>query len=202
MGFIIRKTAALSGSPSPLAPAGGVVITTNLPELSLELRALGQRVEKRFIRRSLTAAGAVLRALARSKAPVMQSVGKGRRRPKNRISGALRRAIYASRNRRKSKPGVEVFTIGVRSKVKIRGVAADPFYWRWQEAGWAPRGPGQKLRGGVRSRKLQRDRNRTAGRTQIPGRWFLRDAAREGNARALDAFYKRMDESFAAESKR
>lgn len=201
MGFVIRRTATMVGSPSPQSfTSGGITVTSNLPEVAIELRKLGDRVEKQFIRRSLTAAGAVMRALARSKAPVLTTNRKGR------VSGALKRAIYSARSRRKSRAGVEVFTIGVRSKVKIgRGasaVTADPFYWYFQEKGWAPRGPGNKLRGGNRSRRLQRERNARAGARQIPGKWFLRDAAREGQQPALDAFYRRMDESFAAESKR
>lgn len=179
-----------------------VIIRTNLPDLSRQLKAVNVRMQNRYVRRSLTAAGAVLRTIARSKAPELQPPKDRRAARKDRIHGALRRAIVLARSRRRSGRGVEVYNLGVRSKVKIRGRSADPFYWRWIEAGWMPRGAGQRLRGGERFRRLQRERNAAAGARRVPGAWFLRDAARQGQQKALDAFYRRMDESFAAESKR
>ncbi len=175
---------------------------TNLPDFRRQLREVGERVQRRYVRRSMTAAGAVLRGLAREKAPVLTRNKRGRL-PKGRIPGLLRRAIYVTRNRRKSSRGVEVYSVGVKSKVRVgKGVTGDPFYWRWQEAGWLPRGPGQRIRGGTRTRALTRSRLEKAGVKRVPGRWFLRDAARQGQSAAVDAFFRRMDESFAQENRR
>lgn len=178
-----------------------VIIRTNLPDFRRQLREVGERTEKKYVRRSANAAGAVLRALAREKAPVLRP-SKDRRPRRDRTAGVLKRAIRVTRNRRESKKGIEVYTVGVRGRVKSRGAAFDPFYWRWQEAGWIPRGPGKKIRGGERTRRLARERILASGGQRVPGRWFLRDAAREGKNAAIDAFFKRMTESFAEESRR
>lgn len=180
-----------------------VTVRTNLPDFRRQLAELDARVGKRYIRRSASAAAAVFRGLARKKAPILADEFKKRKGRNRRFAGALRRGIYIRRNGRRAARGIEVYSVTVKGSVRFgKDGTADPFYWRWQEAGWAPRGPGRRLRGGTRSRRLQRERNRAAGATFVPGRWFMRDAAREGKDAAVDAFFRRMDESFRSEPRR
>jgi hypothetical protein len=67
----------------------------------------------------------------------------------------------------------------------------DAFYWPWVEGGHVARGPGQRIRGGMRRRALERKRLRAAGKW-VEGRWFLRRAFQTQQTAALQAFEKRL----------
>ena len=190
-----------------------IIVRTNLPDFRRQLAAVGDRMEKRYVRRSANAAAGVFRALAREKAPILKSKFNKRKGMNLRFAGALKRGLYVARNRKASRRGIEVYSVKVSGSVRFRstksvvgkgkaGGTALPFYWRWQEKGWMPRGGGQRLRGGTRYKKLQRERNRAGGARFIEGRWFLRDSAKEGASAAVDAFFRKMTESFAEESRK
>lgn len=173
--------------------ADAVVVKVNIPDFKRQLLALGQRMERNIVRRGLRAAGAVFRDEARRRAPVLREPRKGR------VAGALKRAIQSAGSRRstRGKPEQIVYVKATRAQTK-RGI--DPFYWRFLEGGWVPRGPGQKIRGGRRRRKLERDRL-IAGGAQVVSYPFLKPAFEAVGSRALDAFTKAVEDGIAKESK-
>jgi len=166
----------------------GVKITFNLPDFRRELAALGERMEKRVVRNATRAAARVLRDAARARAPV--SSGEDSRR----VAGSLRRAIYAGPSKVNRTRGVVAFFVGVKASRAARKTARDPFYWRFLEDGWIPRGPGQRLQGGTRRKALER--SRTAGRRIA--RPFLAPAFRAQQGAAVAAFNARIETELAA----
>lgn len=172
-------------------PSNGVVVTTNLPDFRRQLKEVGQRVERRLTARAVRAAGKVFRTEARELAPVLKTPSRGR------VAGALRRAVYMGRSKF-TKRGEVRFFVGVRAGKKVRGTARDPFYWRFLEGGWIPRGPGKALKGGNRSKALQRDRALKAGARKVAYP-FLQPAFERGKERALRAFVQTMEEGLAQE---
>lgn len=173
--------------------ADGIIIRTNLPAFKAQLAALGARLERRIVARGLNAAGRVLRESARRFAPVLKGQRKGR------VAGALRRAIYVGRSKQ-SKPGRPIVVVGVRASKAQQKRGVDPFYWRFLEGGWLPRGPGRKLRGGVRSRALQRERAIKAGSRRVAYP-FLAPAFRLSSGAALDAFERAVAQGIEAENR-
>ena len=170
-----------------------MTVTVNLPDFRRQLTEVEKRTRLRVTRNAVRAAASVFRRFARNAAPVLKPTGKFNRQ---RIPGALKRGIYVGRGRDRDRGAVRMF-VGVRSgrdyAKKGRG---DPFYWRFLEAGWIPRGPGGKLKGGERSRSLQRRRLIAGGakRRQFP---FLAPAFAAGQGEALKAFNDRMNREFA-----
>lgn len=176
-----------------------ITVRTNLPEFKRELQALGQRIERQIVKSAIRAAGRVFVAEAKRVAPVLDRAILTRK--KTRIPGALRSAIRvaSSRKSRKNHPVQSVFVKATARQTK-RGV--DPFYWRFLEAGWIPRGPGQRFKGGKRRRALERERALAAGATKITKYAFLRPAFYAKKDQALDAFVKSMNEGIAKENMR
>lgn len=167
-----------------------------LPEFSSRLRALGSDAQK-IVRAGALAAGVVFRNDARQNAP---SLKLGSKR-KDRVPGALRKSIYATRSKSKSKPGMEVIVVAARagSKTTKKGVAT-AFYWRWVEDGHVARGPGGKLKGGNRLRAIQRSRLKSAGKF-VPGVAYLRRAFQGKQDQAITAFNKRIEARIAKAQK-
>lgn len=162
----------------------GVRVSVDLARLRRELGAAGARIERRAAGDGVRAAARVFRDRARGN---VGGVGGG---PRIR-TGALRRAIVVARSRQRQR-GLVAYYVGVRASKAQRRRGADPFYWRFLEGGWIPRGPGRKLRGGERSRALQRRRAVEGGarRREYP---FLAPAFRTGGAAALAAFRERFN---------
>lgn len=174
-----------------------IKVVTNLPDFKRQLVALGQRVEKRLVNRALRAAGRVFRDEAKRQAPVLKDLGNTRR-----AAGALRRGIYVGRSRSSSRKDAPAVFVGVRATPATkRRAAADPFYWRFLEAGWMPRGAGRRLKGGERFRKLQRDRSAKAGarRLEYP---FLKPAFDTKRQQAVEAFSRSLTAGIEAESRK
>ena len=169
-----------------------VTVKVNIPEFKRELQALGQRMERNIVRRGLRAAGAVFRDEARRRAPVLREPRKGR------VTGALKRAIQSAGSRRstRGKPEQIVYVKATRAQTK-RGI--DPFYWRFLEGGWVPRGPGQKFKGGKRRRALERQRAIDGG-ARVVSYPFLKPAFDAVGPRALEAFNRAVAEGIAAEN--
>lgn len=65
------------------------------------------------------------------------------------------------------------------------GRIADPFYWRFLEGGWIPRGPGNKFKGGERTRAILRARALAGGASRV-NHPFLQPAFTFAENAALD----------------
>lgn len=164
----------------------------NIPDFKRQLLALGQRMEKNIVRRGVRAAGAVFVNEARRRAPVLREPTKGR------VAGALRRAIRSAP--RRSERGVVKLSVGVRVTGAQTKRGIDPFYWRWLEGGWVPRGPGNRFKGGKRRRALERERAIAAGARRVAYP-FLKPAFESAGTRALEAFNQAVADGIAKESK-
>lgn len=168
-----------------------MTVTVNLPDFRRQLTEVEKRTRLRVTRNAVRAAASVFRRFARDRAPVLKATGKFN---KHRVPGALKRNIDIRRGRSRDRSVIGL-NVGVRvgKTTKGRGV---PFYWRFLEGGWIPRGPGGKLKGGERSRSLQRRRLIAGGakRRQFP---FLAPAFAAGQGEALKAFNDRMNREFA-----
>lgn len=159
----------------------GVSVRVNLPDFRRELAALDARMQRRVLTRAVRAAGGVIQAAAKGLAPRLSTPRR------DRVPGLLASRI-AVRRSRFGRRGVIKFFVGVRGAKKTqRGRAQDPFYWKFLEGGWVPRGPGRKLAGGERSRALQRRRALSGGarRVQVP---FLAPAFQRAAPTALAKF--------------
>lgn len=164
----------------------GVSVRVDLRDFRRQLREVGDRVERRAVSQGLRDASRVFRDQARAGAPRLKS------RDARRIPGTLARAIAIVRQRRVPR-GVVGYRVTVRSASKARlGTARDPFYWRWLEGGWIPRGPGRRLRGGADSKRSQRQG--AGGRVAYP---FLAPAFRSGGGAALAAFERGVERRLA-----
>lgn len=175
--------------------ADTIVVRTNLPDFRRQLAGLGDRMQKNVVRSAARAAAAVYRDAARQVAPLLRVPDK------RRMPGALRRSIYSGT--RRGSPGVVEAFVGVRGKRTVgRGQRViDAFYGRFLEFGWIPRGPGQRFRGGTRTRALLRERALKAGATR-QRHPFLEPAFRRASGAALQAFNERMAAGLAVESRR
>lgn len=171
---------------------------TGLPEFSSRLRALGGDMERKIVRAGALAAGVVFRNAARRNAPSLKA---GTTR-KDRIPGALKKAIYATRSKSRSRAGLDTIIVSARAGSKTgKKSVATAFYWRWVEEGHLTRGPGGKLKGGKRSRALQLDRLKRAGGKFVPGVAFLSRAYQSHQDQAITAFNSRVEARIAKAQK-
>lgn len=161
----------------------GVEIRSNLPELRAHLSKIANDLEKKVIRQATAASAAVFRKYVRKSAPVL------RQSTKWRTSGTLKKAIYITRSKHRE-DGLEHYYLNVRKGSKAAAKNQDAFYWVFLEHGWIPRGPGKALRGGKRSKALQRERNLKAGATKVQFP-FIKPGFDAGKEEALDAFFTR-----------
>jgi hypothetical protein len=159
-----------------------------LPEFAARLRALRNTDIRKVARSGAAAAATIFRRSVAANAPVLKKIDTRRKNP--RVMGALKRAVIAARSSRKSGPGKEVYVVSFR----VRGGKNSAFYWRWVEGGHIVRGPGQRLKGGNRTRALQRARIKASGGSYVPGRWFVRQAFQGNQVQAADAVSKRLNE--------
>ena len=167
-----------------------VTIRTNLPDFRKQLQKIGQDMQRRAVRNALAAMGRIFKAAAQVEAPVLKAPTRGSKA--TRVKGALKRNIIVKRSKYQAR-GAERYFVGVRSgKTAVARGGGDPFYWRFLEAGWIPRGPGRALRGGNRSRALQRSRLRSAGTTAVKYP-FLQPAFDANQQRAIKAFEAAID---------
>ena len=189
--------------------AEAFIVRTNLPEFIREVKAFGDRFEKSIATDGLRAAGAVFRDTAQFLAPVLGKVRRHSRatgRLRNvvdprRVRGALKRSIFLGRSRFGGR-GLVAYYVGVRASRTVgkgrNRKTIDPFYWRFLEGGWVPRGPGRRL-GGRRRRALERAREAAAGpvrKHQFP---FLRPAFERVKGPALNAFTAKVEIGLKAE---
>lgn len=167
----------------------GFELKVDIPDFRRQLRQLSKRMERRIVRGAIRDAAVVFRDAARQRAPVLQTPHS------RRIPGTLRRAIAILNPRRGGQRGTVRLVVSVRGATKARlGGARDPFYWRFLEAGWVPRGPGRRLRGGLRERRIRRAAQRGARQVRYP---FLEPAFRQSGSAALAAFTRGMEKRLA-----
>lgn len=180
-------------------------VKADIPDFRRQMKEVGEKMSKRVVRAGLKAGADVLKKEAQSRAPVLRNLISKRRTP-----GLLKSSIYTGSGRTQDRSTVRYF-VAVRSRRRVLKLAAgrakrkgvafdaaavnDPFYWRFLEAGWVPRGPGRKLIGGKRLRALKLKRNIAAGarRYRYP---FLDPAFRAGGGAALAAFNRTVESEF------
>lgn len=167
----------------------------NLPDFKAQLANFSADFQTKTIKSALSAAATVYKKLAIARAPILNSLQYSRKK-NPRIAGLLRKAIYATRSRSQSGPGVETYVVSFRKGFKAAKKGQDAFYGRFLELGWIPRGPGQRLKGGSRSKALQRSRSVGGKITRYK---FLEPAFQQGGAAAIQAFTiriaKRIDQA-------
>lgn len=169
--------------------ADGVRVTVDLARFKAELNKAAAAIEKKVARRAVRAAGAKFVDAAKTAAPVLRKADTRRKDP--RLPGTLRDAIrFLPRRGGRGLVAGNVTVIATKAQV---AKGRNPFYWRFLEGGWIPRGPGQKLRGGSRRRALERRRLTAAGarKVQYP---FLATAFRRAGSAALAAFQRVFNE--------
>lgn len=175
----------------------GVRTKTNLPDFKKRLSEFKFDMERKIIRSGVAASATVFRR------HVVRILQRPRLSPpiKGVTPGTLRRAIYVKRER--AVPGTEHYFVGVRQGKKARnrkGGSLDAFYWRMVELGHLKRRPGGGLRGGKRSRALQRSRLNAAGAGRVPAYPFLQPAFQQGQTEALANFTERVQERIDKEN--
>jgi HK97 gp10 family phage protein len=168
-----------------------------LPEFKAQLRLLGYDMERKVMRAAGMAAAQVFKKAAQANAPV------GRVQSKTRTPGRMKKNIFAGRSKNRSKPGKEIIVVGVRNGKRFQNGKEnrDAYYWRWVEAGHVARGPGTRLKGGDRSRALERKRIKESGGRVVQGVWFMRRAYDANQDKALAAFNKRIEARIAKAQK-
>lgn len=164
-----------------------VEVTSNLPELKSHLDRIGKEFAGRVMRNATAAAARVFRTRAANLAPVLQKPAP------RRTAGTLRRAMVIKRSKDRTS-GREHYFVGFRRGRDAAKKGRDAFYGYFLEAGWKPRGPGKKLRGGNRSRALQR---RSSAGQEIMQYRFLRPAFESGKSEALAKFFAAADKNIA-----
>jgi len=188
----------------------GVTIRFDIRDFKVQLDKFERKVQNQIGRRALTKGAKVFRHLVQQRAPVLET---GTRQ---RIPGLLRRQVGILKSKFAAK-GELLYNVGVRrkrqsrsavkrlkAKRKAAGRATQAFYWYFLEAGWAPRRPGQALRGGVRRKTLQRQINRAGGARFIEPteHQFIKPAFEAGKASAFLAITREMDKAIDEENKR
>src|SRR5262245_17861771 len=175
--------------------ADGVEVIFNLRDFKAELDKFKVDFQAKTIRSATNAAAQVFKRAVIEKAPILLGFQNPRRVP-----GTLKRAIYVKRTR-DSRPGKEHYLISFR-KGKKATKGRDAFYGAFLEAGWIPRGPGKKIKGGNRSRALQRKRLLAGGKRKITEYRFIMPAFQQVRQQALAAFEKRLDDRIKRETRR
>lgn len=169
-----------------------VEVRTNLPDFTRQLAALDAKMRRSVLRKALRASATVYKRAVQDKAPTAK---RAVYRPKGRsvIPGLLKASIRIGFARRTGKTVVRAYvTPGSKKFTRQWG---DPYYWRWLEGGWIPRGPGQRLKGGKRSVALQRRRLVAAG-VKVRQFKFVAPAFGAVGKQPLNAFNDEMERGF------
>lgn len=172
--------------------ADGVSVRINLPDFKKQMTDFTIDMERRVVRAATNAAAQEFKKSVIAKAPILKGFSK------RRVPGLLKKSIYVARSRSGSKKGQETYSVSFR-KGRARGKKGgiDAFYGTFLEAGWIPRGPGRRIRGGFRRKALERKR---LAHQKITGYAFLAPAFKEAGGRALNAFNARIEKRIAAEN--
>jgi hypothetical protein len=163
---------------------------TGLPDLREALAGIVPKLRVRALRNALTAGARLVQRAARAATPVLKlstRSGQAAYRKGYRKPGTVKQAISVRQSKVARRQGNVGVFVNVRpAKGGARGAKSyrDPFYWRWLNWGWNPRGQG----GGSSARLAHRKR---AGAKSKPGAEFLESGARMLSA-ALAEFTKRI----------
>jgi hypothetical protein len=172
--------------------ADQITIKMNIPDFKRQLSEFSKIFQDRTVRYAVAGAGGVFKRAAITNAPVLHGTSK------RRAAGVLKRSIYLAFNRSRSKKGQSVaYTLSFKKRKQSGG---DPFYGRFLESGWLPRGPGKRIAGGAKRKALERRRLRAGGHKFIYK--FLQPAFQQNQILALNTFNKRMEQRIAEAQKR
>ena len=117
-----------------------------LAELKRKFEEIPKVLRRRVLRNALAEGARLVRDEAKRNAPVLQNAMKAPYRSK----GTVKNAIKVRTSKMDTRAGNVGVFVNVRpAKVGNRGAKNpnDPFYWRWLEFGWKPRGKGAKVAG-------------------------------------------------------
>ena len=144
-----------------------------LKELNESLKRFPIKLQKRALRRAVSAGASVVVKAQKATAPVLQEFDR------RRTAGALKRGVTKQRRTR----GVKIaalFAVGVASG-KSDDATNDPFYKRFVESGYAAVGS-RRVKGLGRA-----GRKRTAKRArQIPGHHFIERSIKTSGRQAVE----------------
>ena len=171
-----------------------IKIITNLPDFISQLSKFSDDLRRKVFRAGTSAAAAIFVKAARAKAPILKRFDTRKKNP--RIVGNLRKNIYQYRSR-ETTPGKWVFKVSFRKGKKAAIQKRDAFYGKFLEAGWLPRGPGKRIRGGSRTKNLIRSR---ATENKITKYRFLMPAFAAQKLNALNAFTARVQKRIDLEN--
>lgn len=171
-----------------------VIVTSNLQDFRKALQRMSAQMRTRSVRRSTSAAAAVIQRQ-------LKQAAAGKHSPKadqSTRTGTLARAIYRFRLSRDSTRGAERFLVGVRVGKKYARrrdgtmvLKPDAYYARWLEFGWIPRGRGQRRTGRRRMSASQRAAELTSSRRiAYP---FIAAAFVASRSAAVEEFERRMN---------
>lgn len=173
-----------------------ITIRTNLPEFKAKLNQISADMQKRSMRSATRAAATVISKIAKQEAPIRQT----RKVVKGQIiqPGTLKAAIgVVSKRAPRGTSLMMVIPRSGRKARKVKGAKLDAYYWAWVEQGHVI----GRVRGGKRTKALQRERAKAAGHRTRPNP-YLRRAFNRGQGQAVDAFYKQLDKAFIRYSAR
>lgn len=163
-------------------------------DLKLALRDLDRSMRRKVLKAALRSAARVIQSDAKSRAPVLQMP------TPRRVPGTVKRSIVVRASklaRRKNMLGVYVTVKASKARVKKDG-RQDPFYFRFLEEGWIPRGPGRGLRGSDRKKRAVRAQD-TGRKVQRP---FLGPALQAKSQAAVQAFEREVLPAIAKYNRR
>jgi HK97 gp10 family phage protein len=138
------------------------------------LRTVPAHMQGQVLQKALSAGSAPVLRAARANAP--------------KKTGTLKRAIYATRDKRRSTGIREERIVTVRSGKRFQKSGRDAYYWRWVEFGRA------QVDAGRGTRSLGTPSKGFFGKTvrAVPARPFLRPAFESQKGAALSAITKRL----------
>lgn len=169
-----------------------------IPDVRAALAGVVPKLRVRALRNALAAGARLVQRAARNATPVLNLANawsayafrKGIRKP-----GTVRKAISVRTSKLSKRRGDVGVFVNVRpAKGGARGAKnyRDPFYWRWLNFGWNPRGP---YKGTAQQISLARRQQRgLKGPKARPGAHFLEAGARMLGA-ALAEFTRRIGPS-------
>lgn len=171
-----------------------ISVRVNTPDFARQLEQVKTELQTKVVRQAMGAGAIVLRKAAEAEAPKAMRIGV-RRKGVVVQPGTLRRSVYQFRMR--ATAGNVAYRISVRkgsrAKTSKKYGKLDAYYWPWVHEGHLVRGPGQKIRGGVRRATLERNRLKSGGAKMVPPNRFLKRAFDTKQKAAIDATYARME---------
>lgn len=174
--------------------AGEFIRLTGVDDLRAALRDLDRSMRRKVLRSALRSAARVIQTDAKARAPVLKEPARWR------LPGTVKRSIVVKASklaRRKNMVGVYVTVKASKARVK-KDARADPFYFRFLEEGWIPRGPFRKLRGSDRKKRAAR-KAEAHKRISYP---FLGPALQAKSQAAVQAFEREVLPAIAKYNKR